>query len=159
MIFSSSSSSSNVELVLFIILALNTKGSSKVNTSLFNLFGESMKACQSSLEGKIVVIVIIGAVTDDTKVDEVPLIKVVDLRLIETASTRIEKVKGKCLKFDHLLLRTRMELCPDPDLGLGVSERNPELPASVVVVLDAAAPVPDAAAVSVASNQNDEDKT
>ncbi|KAF6165696.1 hypothetical protein GIB67_012593 [Kingdonia uniflora] len=60
------------------------------------------------LEGKSVVI--IGAVTDDTRVDEVPLIKVVDLRFTEIASTSIEKVGGKCLKFDHLSLWARMEL-------------------------------------------------
>ncbi|KAF6172393.1 hypothetical protein GIB67_025898 [Kingdonia uniflora] len=59
-------------------------------------------------EGKIVVI--IGTVIDDTRVDEVHLIKVHDLRFTKTASMRIEKAGGECLKFDQLSLRARMEV-------------------------------------------------
>lgn len=53
-------------------------------------------------EGKIAVIV--GAVTDDTRVYEVPALKVTALRFTETARARIVKAGGECLTFDQLAL-------------------------------------------------------
>ncbi|KAM7273574.1 hypothetical protein ACFE04_028238 [Oxalis oulophora] len=54
-------------------------------------------------DGKIAVVV--GAVTDDIRVYEVPAIKVTALRFTETARARIEKAGGECLTFDQLALR------------------------------------------------------
>lgn len=54
-------------------------------------------------DGKIAVIV--GTVTDDTRVYEVPAIKVAALRFTETARARIEKAGGECLTFDQLALK------------------------------------------------------
>ncbi|XP_057550755.1 60S ribosomal protein L18-3 isoform X1 [Amaranthus tricolor] len=54
-------------------------------------------------EDKIAVIV--GAVTDDCRVYEVPALKVTALRFTETARARIEKAGGECLTFDQLALR------------------------------------------------------
>nr|ACJ85943.1 unknown [Medicago truncatula]AFK48653.1 unknown [Medicago truncatula] len=54
-------------------------------------------------EGKIAVVV--GAVTDDIRVYEVPAIKVTALRFTEKARARIEKAGGECLTFDQLALR------------------------------------------------------
>ncbi|XP_059451770.1 large ribosomal subunit protein eL18x-like [Corylus avellana] len=54
-------------------------------------------------EGKIAVIV--GTVTDDVRVQEVPALKVAALRFTETARARIEKAGGECLTFDQLALR------------------------------------------------------
>lgn len=54
-------------------------------------------------EGKIAVIV--GTVTDDVRVYEVPALKVTALRFTETARARIEKAGGECLTFDQLALR------------------------------------------------------
>lgn len=54
-------------------------------------------------EGKIAVIV--GTVTDDIRVYEVPALKVTALRFTETARARIEKAGGECLTFDQLALR------------------------------------------------------
>nr|XP_027188029.1 60S ribosomal protein L18 isoform X1 [Cicer arietinum] len=54
-------------------------------------------------EGKIGVVV--GAVTDDIRVYDVPAIKVTALRFTETARARIEKAGGECLTFDQLALR------------------------------------------------------
>ena len=54
-------------------------------------------------EDKIAVIV--GTVTDDIRVYEVPALKVTALRFTETARARIEKVGGECLTFDQLALR------------------------------------------------------
>ncbi len=46
-----------------------------------------------------------GTVTDDTRVYEVPALKVTALRFTETARARIEKAGGECLTFDQLALR------------------------------------------------------
>ncbi|XP_034707149.1 uncharacterized protein LOC117930626 [Vitis riparia] len=54
-------------------------------------------------EGKIAVVV--GTVTDDIRVYEVPALKVTALRFTETARARIEKAGGECLTFDQLALR------------------------------------------------------
>ena len=54
-------------------------------------------------EGKIAVVV--GTITDDIRVYEVPAIKVAALRFTETARARIEKAGGECLTFDQLALR------------------------------------------------------
>jgi large subunit ribosomal protein L18e len=53
-------------------------------------------------EGKIAVIV--GTVTDDKRVYEVPAMRVTALRFTETARARIEKAGGQCLTFDQLAL-------------------------------------------------------
>ncbi|KAJ8504900.1 hypothetical protein OPV22_005786 [Ensete ventricosum] len=49
--------------------------------------------------------VIVGTVTDDKWVYEVPALKVTALRFTETARARILKAGGECLTFDHLALR------------------------------------------------------
>jgi len=49
--------------------------------------------------------VVVGAVTDDIRVYEVPALKVTALRFTETARARIEKAGGECLTFDQLALR------------------------------------------------------
>lgn len=48
---------------------------------------------------------IVGTVTDDVRVQEVPALKVAALRFTETARARIEKAGGECLTFDQLALR------------------------------------------------------
>ena len=54
-------------------------------------------------ENKIAVLV--GTVTDDLRVYEVPALKVTALRFTERARARIEKAGGECLTFDQLALR------------------------------------------------------
>ncbi|KAG5567762.1 hypothetical protein RHGRI_003072 [Rhododendron griersonianum] len=54
-------------------------------------------------DGRIAVVV--GTITDDIRVDEVPPLKVTALRFTETARARIEKAGGECLTFDQLALR------------------------------------------------------
>ncbi|CAI0459808.1 unnamed protein product [Linum tenue] len=49
--------------------------------------------------------VIVGAITDDIRVYDVPALKVTALRFTETARARIEKAGGECLTFDQLALR------------------------------------------------------
>ncbi|KAL2924137.1 60S ribosomal protein L18-3, partial [Bienertia sinuspersici] len=57
------------------------------------------------MKGKDRIAVIVGAVTDDLRVYEVPALKVTALRFTETARARIEKAGGECLTFDQLALR------------------------------------------------------
>jgi large subunit ribosomal protein L18e len=49
--------------------------------------------------------VVVGTVTDDVRVSEVPQLKIAALRFTETARARIEKAGGECLTFDQLALR------------------------------------------------------
>jgi len=56
-----------------------------------------------STEGKIRAIV--GTVTDDNRLYEVPKMSIVALRFTATARARIEKAGGECLTFDQLALR------------------------------------------------------
>lgn len=48
---------------------------------------------------------LVGTVTDDIRVHEVPKMKVAALRFTETARARIEKAGGECLTFDQLALK------------------------------------------------------
>merc|ERR1711862_611288 len=57
-----------------------------------------------SKEGKIAVVV--GAVTDDKRVFDVPKLSVCALRFTETARARILKAGGECITFDKLALRS-----------------------------------------------------
>ncbi|KAI7035302.1 60S ribosomal protein, partial [Hortaea werneckii] len=54
-------------------------------------------------EGKIRAVV--GAVTDDNRLYEVPKMTVCALRFTNTARARIEKAGGECLTFDQLAMR------------------------------------------------------
>nr|AGV54741.1 60S ribosomal protein L18-3-like protein [Phaseolus vulgaris] len=58
--------------------------------------------CQM-LEDKIAVVV--GTITDDIRVYEVPQLKITALKFTERARARIEKAGGECLTFDQLALR------------------------------------------------------
>jgi len=53
-------------------------------------------------EGKVAAIV--GTVTDDVRLFDVPALKVCALRFTETARARIIKAGGQCMTFDQLAL-------------------------------------------------------
>ncbi|KAM1442684.1 hypothetical protein PS2_010313 [Malus domestica] len=74
---------------------------SKVNKAPLSL-SRLIKYMQGK-DSKIAVVV--GTVTDDIRVYEVPQLKVTALRFTETARARIEKAGGECLAFDQLALR------------------------------------------------------
>ncbi|XP_048442769.1 60S ribosomal protein L18-2-like [Pyrus x bretschneideri] len=74
---------------------------SKVNKAPLSL--SRLIKYMAGKEGKIAVVV--GTVTDDIRVYEVPCLKVTALRFTETARARIEKAGGECLTFDQLALR------------------------------------------------------
>lgn len=48
---------------------------------------------------------VVGTITDDIRVSEVPPLKVTALKFTETARARIEKAGGECLTFDQLALK------------------------------------------------------
>lgn len=49
--------------------------------------------------------VVVGTITDDNRIYELPPLKVTALRFTETARARILKAGGECLTFDQLALR------------------------------------------------------
>jgi len=49
--------------------------------------------------------VIVGSVTDDKRIQEIPAMKVTALRFTETARARFINAGGECLTFDQLALR------------------------------------------------------
>lgn len=51
-------------------------------------------------------IVIVGTVTDDNRMLEVPKLSIAALRFTATARARVEKAGGECLTLDQLALRT-----------------------------------------------------
>ena len=51
-------------------------------------------------------IVVVGTITDDNRLLEVPKVTVAALRFTATARARIEKAGGECLTFDQLALRS-----------------------------------------------------
>ena len=55
-------------------------------------------------EKKDRIAVVVGTVTDDIRLLEVPKITVAALRFTETARARITKAGGKCLTLDQLVL-------------------------------------------------------
>jgi large subunit ribosomal protein L18e len=60
--------------------------------------------CLVGLQGDQIA-VIVGTVTDDKRISEVPAMKVCALRFTETARARIINAGGECLTFDQLALR------------------------------------------------------
>jgi len=60
--------------------------------------------CLVGLQGDQIA-VIVGTVTDDKRINEVPAMKVCALRFTETARARIINAGGECLTFDQLALR------------------------------------------------------
>nr|ACR35483.1 unknown [Zea mays] len=66
----------------------------------------SMRRLVRFMEGKgDQIAVIVGTVTDDKRISEVPAMKVCALRFTETARARIINAGGECLTFDQLALR------------------------------------------------------
>ncbi|GJN33406.1 hypothetical protein PR202_gb22003 [Eleusine coracana subsp. coracana] len=66
----------------------------------------SMRRLVKFMDGKgDQIAVIVGTVTDDKRVLEIPAMKVCALRFTETARARIVNAGGECLTFDQLALR------------------------------------------------------
>jgi hypothetical protein len=62
------------------------------------------RLCNCGLQDNQIAVVV-GTITDDKRVYEVPAIKVTALRFTETARARIVNAGGECLTFDQLALR------------------------------------------------------
>merc|ERR1712183_1070863 len=82
-----------------ILKRLNMSGRNKPPLSLSKLIKN-----MSSKDGKIACVV--GTVTDDKRVFDVPKLSVCALRFTETARARIVKAGGECITFDKLALRS-----------------------------------------------------
>ena len=74
---------------------------SRINRPPMNL-GSLIRHMQGK-EDKIAVVV--GTITDDIRVCDVPALKVCALHFTETARARIVKAGGECITLDQLALR------------------------------------------------------
>merc|ERR1712153_109752 len=77
---------------------LNMSGRNKVPVSLSKL-SKNME----NKDGKIACVV--GTITDDKRLFDVPKLSVCALRFTETARARIVKAGGECITFDKLALK------------------------------------------------------
>ncbi|PKA58416.1 60S ribosomal protein L18-2 [Apostasia shenzhenica] len=99
-----------VKLYRFLVRRTGSKFNAVILKRLFmsrtNRPPLSLKRLIHFMEGKDdKIAVIVGTVTDDKRVYEVPAMKVVALRFTETVRARIVKAGGECLTFDQLALR------------------------------------------------------
>lgn len=75
---------------------------SKINNPPISL--SRLSRYMKGKDGKVAVIV--GAVTDDSRLLEVPQLTIAALRFTETARARIVKAGGECITLDQLALRS-----------------------------------------------------
>ncbi|XP_008810211.2 60S ribosomal protein L18-2-like [Phoenix dactylifera] len=99
-----------VKLYRFLVRRTGSKFNAVILKRLFmskiNRPPISLKRLIRFMEGKEdKIVVIVGTVTDDKRVYEVPSMKVTALRFTETARARILNAGGECLTFDQLALR------------------------------------------------------
>ncbi|KAM0947645.1 putative ribosomal protein L18e [Dioscorea sansibarensis] len=99
-----------VKLYRFLVRRTGSKFNAVVLKRLFmsktNRPPISLRRLIKFMEGKDdKIAVIVGTVTDDKRVYEVPAMKVTALRFTETARARILNAGGECLTFDQLALR------------------------------------------------------
>ncbi|THU56529.1 hypothetical protein C4D60_Mb11t18180 [Musa balbisiana] len=99
-----------VKLYRFLVRRTGSKFNAVILKRLFmsksNRPPISLKRLITFMNGKDnKIAVIVGTVTDDKRVYEVPALKVTALRFTETARARILKAGGECLTFDQLALR------------------------------------------------------
>ncbi|CAL9133540.1 unnamed protein product [Musa acuminata var. zebrina] len=99
-----------VKLYRFLVRRTGSKFNAVILKRLFmskiNRPPISLKRLITFMNGKDnKIAVIVGTVTDDKRVYEVPALKVTALRFTETARARILKSGGECLTFDQLALR------------------------------------------------------
>uniref|UniRef100_A0A803PMZ5 Large ribosomal subunit protein uL15/eL18 domain-containing protein n=1 Tax=Cannabis sativa TaxID=3483 RepID=A0A803PMZ5_CANSA len=96
-----------VKLYRFLVRRTGSKFNAVILKRLFmskvNKAPLSLSRLIRYMQGKVAVLV--GTVTDDIRVHDVPAMKVTALRFTETARARIEKAGGECLTFDQLALR------------------------------------------------------
>ena len=72
--------------------------------SISRLIGKTTtESAKKAYAGKTIAIV--GTVTDDNRLHEVPKLSIAALRFTSTARARIEKAGGECLTFDQLAMR------------------------------------------------------
>ncbi|KAJ0976286.1 hypothetical protein J5N97_018251 [Dioscorea zingiberensis] len=99
-----------VKLYRFLVRRTGSKFNAVILKRLFmsksNRPPISLRRLIKFMAGKVdQIAVVVGTVTDDVRVYEVPAMKVTALRFTETARARIIKAGGECLTFDQLALR------------------------------------------------------
>ncbi|XBJ08155.1 hypothetical protein VPH35_013529 [Triticum aestivum] len=100
-----------VKLYRFLVRRTKSKFNAVILKRLFmsktNRPPLSMRRLSNFMKGKEEknIAVVVGTITDDMRIQEVPAMKVTALRFTETARARIINAGGECLTFDQLALR------------------------------------------------------
>uniref|UniRef100_A0A452Y183 Large ribosomal subunit protein uL15/eL18 domain-containing protein n=1 Tax=Aegilops tauschii subsp. strangulata TaxID=200361 RepID=A0A452Y183_AEGTS len=107
-----------VKLYRFLVRRTKSKFNAVILKRLFmsktNRPPLSMRRLSNFMKGKVCtpilceeknIAVVVGTITDDMRIQEVPAMKVTALRFTETARARIINAGGECLTFDQLALR------------------------------------------------------
>ncbi|EMS65848.1 60S ribosomal protein L18-2 [Triticum urartu] len=100
-----------VKLYRFLVRRTKSKFNAVILKRLFmsktNRPPLSMRRLSNFMKGKEEknIAVVVGTITDDMRIQEVPAMKVTALRFTETARARIVNAGGECLTFDQLALR------------------------------------------------------
>ncbi|KAM0862367.1 hypothetical protein ACQ4PT_045313 [Festuca glaucescens] len=100
-----------VKLYRFLVRRTKSKFNAVILKRLFmsktNLPPLSMRRLSNFMKGKEEknIAVVVGTITDDKRIQEIPAMKVTALRFTETARARIVNAGGECLTFDQLALR------------------------------------------------------
>merc|ERR1719436_1905779 len=90
-----------------LLCKLNKVISKRLNMTRRNKPPLSLSKLVKSMEGKDgKIAVVVGTITDDKRIYDVPKVTVCALRFTETARARIVKAGGECLTFDKLALRS-----------------------------------------------------
>jgi len=84
-----------------VLKRLSSSKRNKAPVSLSKLIKFGKKATENS-KGRDLVFALVGTVTNDTRVVDVPALNVCALRFTEEARLRITKAGGQCLTFDQL---------------------------------------------------------
>lgn len=100
-----------VKLYRFLVRRTKSKFNAVILKRLFmsktNRPPLSMRRLSNFMKGKEEknIAVVVGTITDDMRIQEIPAMKVTALRFTETARARIVNAGGECLTFDQLALR------------------------------------------------------
>lgn len=99
-----------VKLYRFLVRRTNSRFNAVILKRLFmsktNKPPLSLSRLARYMQGKDdQIAVVVGTITDDNRIFELPAVKITALRFTETARARILKAGGECLTFDQLALR------------------------------------------------------
>ena len=82
---------------------------SRINRSPISLsklvkFSQRKQITESEKNGQEIILAVVGTVTDDNRILEIPSMRICAIKFTEKARERILNAKGKCITFDQLAI-------------------------------------------------------